>query len=832
MDKITFEFDGKKVFCTGSLYKWKQIEVSRRVAELGGEVVKKFGEHVDYLFIGDWSSKEELVTRAEELGIQTFIAGHAKTFLREGKFEMDKPLEVAHDDLEGMLAVFKELLATTDSFSETWKRLTTLVDELDPSILPEVADALTPMLEAWERGFDPMSRESDRAVSTINVYGYYAGRARSCSKVWFDSPDKARLTSSYWFGPKDDYAKILAHPSLLELDTITLGSGGSKKFYEAVCRSKNLGNIKTLVLNDGRKSALKPLLGATSLAHIERLFLTSRTAKNLNPDHSSELITGPWADNLETLSFGCVEQLSYWAAHRDQLPALRELIIPTDVYAGEGQYQELADLLRGNLTGITTLHLHIHHVAGLQPMLDLLDDASATSLTHVYVNAGQALALGAEDVSEAIERALGDEALVKRLAALDALESLRFDSGFQPRALDALSAAGAPASIPGSAPRATAASELQEEQQEQLEHTTSDAQVAFPAVGGAVTTSDAQLTLAAPDWRTWDTIVGIVDALLATSTPEQFASDVSRIAEYLEQWPDHARRCPEHWYSIFFKKEKDPRLDLIRALTLQPKRYGADSHKSEARLIDALAESSHLGQLTSLSEQSFKSQKFVIKALVNLFDKVRPQHVHLGHSHASKTDQIPHALAEAGLIPEQPEATAPRQVPTIPDATLTWFSEAYTAEQWFPQQWTHQEIIDFVATPGVRVGKLHTVGFQRADTCPTISELVTAMHPDMRESVHTLEWPLQDGDLQSIDKMCKLLPNLSVWIPTSGDLEQASARKPLLEVIAATPSTRQLGVIHLFPKKYKLEALKKKEFELLDKGEGLPALRLGMSADT
>lgn len=172
-----------------------------------------------------------------------------------------------------------------------------------------------------------------------------------------------------------------------------------------------------------------------------------------------------------------------------------------------------------------------------------------------------------------------------------------------------------------------------------------------PRRAAEVNVADGML-FEAPSERAWRVLVGVVDALALRLDPAAFAEAVDALAAYADGFPDDLRRCPQAWINIFFDEAPDPRLKLVRRLTLHWSTFGW-SAKSFASWTSSLAKTPHLSGLTTIDLFSMQTGKAAITALVALFTAARPSRWRILNGKRRFEQDLVAALGAAGVVAER-----------------------------------------------------------------------------------------------------------------------------------------------------------------------------------
>ncbi|MFT4978495.1 MAG: hypothetical protein ACI8S6_004405 [Myxococcota bacterium] len=168
---------------------------------------------------------------------------------------------------------------------------------------------------------------------------------------------------------------------------------------------------------------------------------------------------------------------------------------------------------------------------------------------------------------------------------------------------------------------------------------------------GLVHITDAML-YEEPSQRAWQVLVGVVDALAQQLDPAAFAEAVEVLAAEAERFPEDLRVCPRAWIDIFFATTPDPRLTLIRSLTLDWGTFGW-SGKSFAKWVSLLAAAPHVGHLSTINLYLMQSGKAPVTALTELFQAARPDRWRLQNSKSRFEASLLEAFEAAGVTAER-----------------------------------------------------------------------------------------------------------------------------------------------------------------------------------
>ncbi|MFO0628376.1 MAG: hypothetical protein U0325_22570 [Polyangiales bacterium] len=161
------------------------------------------------------------------------------------------------------------------------------------------------------------------------------------------------------------------------------------------------------------------------------------------------------------------------------------------------------------------------------------------------------------------------------------------------------------------------------------------------------TPHDAMLSGDASE-RAWRVLVGVTEALAQTLDPEAFARAVDALAPWADRFPDALRCCPMVWIDLFFAEAPDPRLRLVRGLSLSWSHFGW-SAKNVAAWVSLLARSPHLAGVRYIELFSMQPSAPVAKAVAALFAAARPTHWRSLGSKAAFDAELDAELAAAGV---------------------------------------------------------------------------------------------------------------------------------------------------------------------------------------
>lgn len=660
---------GQNIAFTGKIAGYTKPSLTKHLHDHGANVAPAPKKGVTLMLVGT-ASADKKVNQARALGITVVEGEVLDALLRDG--------EVTWESAQGVATVrdvIGELRALLDGKPDPakWRAIVALVDQCDPAQLEDMTAYLQPQLQAWQRG--PEGPFEGSRFRYAGLFYDAAGALRVTTADWLtellrgESSAKHGLLSAITFEPvtvsSAAASAIFDHPDLSQITTFDIGYTVpaymfKASFYKKMAQATNLASVETLVLRTAPDGALVPLLTTQALPALKRLVMhpTGRCAKTQD---GAALITGPWANQLESLALMTLGHARHLAAHHDALPALRELaaLDPNDFYAGatlSEDDQAWIDALAASMRSIDTLRLCIPKPHRLEAMLQKLTPQAAPALRVLDLSVAPKLTLSGQVGVSWAQRALVESGLCERLervivgeaVALEVCDALR-DAGVE--VISPLAKPQPAASADEGAPRSgapyTPITQLADGESARVRE-------------GRAHVHDA-LMFEAPSEQAWRVVLGVANALVLREDEATARQAIAALHDAISSWPDALRVCPQQWAPLLFQDAADPRLSLVRALHLSRSQHFYDA-RTQAQWLNSIAASAHVGHITHLEVFSFDPQRGILDALDAVVKATQAATYYLVAKSKSDEAKLAVVLDEAGCkrVSARLEGVTPR----------------------------------------------------------------------------------------------------------------------------------------------------------------------------
>lgn len=585
-------------FITGKLENMDARQASSRIFELGGHVSSTVLPQVQVVLVGRGAS-EKRIKKAKGHGAIVLEGADIDALLRDGELD---PTSGDVASLDELIGEARSVLASGES-ARAWASLIELVDRCAAGQLVDFVTYLEPQIARWRRD-----------ATEVGWLGHALGELRVMPADWLtaflngDSSPKYRLVHGVSFVDSELGAKVAGKlfsrcDQLPNLSTIQLDRKSLRKtLISKLLTSELAPRIEHLGIPSLYKQPLElitPIAEATTLSSIETIVLSNA------PD---DFFDGGALRGLKRVGFDRVAGVTELVPRLHQLPDLRALYTRLGGFWESDEQIDAAmgvviDLL--DASKITDIGISTTKSLALPGFFDAMSNSSAP-IEKIDLTGIEEL-----DCSQEAGATFWSGVLAGTRFATEGVELVLNDS-FDEHVAGVLAGVGfsvsdaavdhsknAPA-LPTAPPTVLPEGELERR----------------AARGFCV--EDAMLVSDESE-ETWQLICGVMDGLAHQLDPASFSSAVARVGEFISHFSDSTRKLPRRWYSLLYKNERDPRLELVRTLLLDYYDYARNA-KSSARHIEGLALAKQIGCITCLELHSFDAPKSVITALGKLID--------------------------------------------------------------------------------------------------------------------------------------------------------------------------------------------------------------------
>lgn len=611
-------------FILGKVIGHSKPELTRQLEALGARVSMSLNASLDAVIVGANPSYKKH-DRARALGLPCLDGDQLALLLEHG--ELDLSAQGSGRDVGELLEELRGY-AYREPSREAWVGLTETLDEFAPADLPLGLDYVRGLVGRWEPGPRWEEAGGQWCIAppqwlTALLAGdqspkYSLVRAISFSAVGVKTKQAAALFDS------DQLPGLRAFDIGYSNSTNILGPA----FFKAMAQATTLQEVDTLVLRPGKGMA-PALSRATSLPALKHLHLRTTQA--------GELIHGPWAAQLETLELQDLDSARVLESHGEALTSLDTLMVHVGGSMGYGDIdQEVGQWVQALQQArvwdrVRHLHLSAANAQWLGVLCQRLGEALDLKLEALHLGVLWGLTLTGDSGRNYLK-----ELLSTGLAGQT--RALCLGEGVDPSIVDVVRDLGVEVQLPAAAQPAQPEEAAAPGPMELADGEDARRQA------GTFHWSDALLG-ESPSRESWEVVTAVADALALQGDSQ----GLQELAAAIAGWPEELRACPRRWFGLFLRAERDPRLDLVRLLSLSLFDFGQLAKGAEL-WFQELSTSAHLDVIHTVHLHFFGPQKGFLQALTHFYQAARPTCTRVIGKKAKDNEAIVAHLRQEGVL--------------------------------------------------------------------------------------------------------------------------------------------------------------------------------------
>lgn len=639
---------GTHFFITGKLAGMDARQASAKIFALGGHVSATVLPQVQVVLVGRGAS-EKRIKKAMGHGAIVLEGDAVDVLLRDGVLD---PGEESTASLDELIGEARSLLAGRES-ERVWHALVGLVDRCVDAQLDDFVNYLEPQLARWKRD-----------VTEVGWLGYALGELRVMPADWLtallngETSAKYRLVHGVSFVDSELGAKVASklfdqHEQLPNLSTIQLDKKSLRKTLIAKLLDSELAprlrHIGLPFLYKQPLELIEPIARSQRLANLETLVLSNAP---------TTFFEGEALQRLRRVGLADTGHVGTHAPKLGDLPELRAFHVNAGGFWDSDErikevmeaVIELLDTSQLSTLGITTTK-----------SLALPDFFAAVSNTSAPLTRIDLTGIAELDCTQEVGATYWSGVLADTRFAREGA-ALVLNASFDQRVRDVLVGLGfdvwdlAPEETVGARPPRPMQNQTlpagESERRTEREYCVEDAMLV---------SDDSE--------ETWRIICGVMDALALQLEPEEFSTAATRIDAFIEHFSDATCKLPRRWFDLLYRQQHDPRLTLVRTLSVDYYDYGRNA-KSSARHLTGLASAAQIEHIERLELHSFDAPKSVITALGDLVKASGVKQIALGNPRPQVVKKLGSELERIGSSARVEELEYSRSEPVL-RASLT-----------------------------------------------------------------------------------------------------------------------------------------------------------------